>query len=239
MTPLHEWKPLNTRYEDEIDQIEPFKRYYLIFEDAIAGIKYFEGVILHKKELGIGNLIEIVTLRKVGEIRNNSHPENIYELINGKKEELIEKQKFDAERDLFVIVFDRDSFTNETSYIKYIEKCMGNFILAITSPCFELWLLLHQKDIVNSFIIPNYEKVLCNIPESDMHNYLSYQVSEMFHFNPKKRFLFSKFIDTIDIAIEQEHDIEQDIRNMFTTVGSNIGQLISEMRVDPRKSFLK
>ena len=52
---------------------------------------------------------------------------------------------YDKKRDKFLIVIDRDkeSFLN---YREFIDKFRDEYILGITNPCFELWLLLHKED---------------------------------------------------------------------------------------------
>lgn len=111
MSPLRESRSWTERYQDEI-QVEPLKRYYLIFEGAHTEVKYFEGVKKNRKLLGINNMIEMVILHKEDEIQSYSHPKKLLELINGKKAELKESGKYEKDIDEFVIIFDRDSYRN-------------------------------------------------------------------------------------------------------------------------------
>jgi hypothetical protein len=63
MSPLREFRAWTTRYEEEIE-IEPLRRYYLIFEGANTERKYFQGIEDYRKELGISSYMELVILHK-------------------------------------------------------------------------------------------------------------------------------------------------------------------------------
>ena len=158
MSPLREIRPWHSRYQDD-KKIEPLKRMFLIFEGTHTEFKYFEGIDNNKKSLGISNLIELIILEKSGDIEGYSHPKKLLELINAKKEELKNTDKYDEEIDSFVIVFDRDrdSFKNNEDFIEFIRNASKENILALTNPCFEIWLILHFSDSIDNYIIPYKE----------------------------------------------------------------------------------
>lgn len=94
--PLREQRSVLARYEDDTP-IEPFRRYYLIFEGKNTEKKYFQGIEGYRKELEINSAIELVILSKEGEIRDYSSPKKLLELINNKKEELKSTTQYDEE----------------------------------------------------------------------------------------------------------------------------------------------
>jgi hypothetical protein len=238
MTPLRELRSLTERYEEDI-QAEPLKRYYLIFEGANTEKIYFKGIQACRKEIGISNYFDVIILIKENEIRNYSDPKKLLELIEKKKEELLEKDKYDKDIDQFVLVFDRDSFHTEKEYLDFLTIAGKGNILTITSPCFELWLILHFQDAIPLYIQPNLNEILVNENVSKAHSYTSKLFSTISGMNPKKKLSFQKLKQNICLACEQKKELEQDNEKLYSNVGSNVGILISQMQSDPRDSFLK
>lgn len=235
MSPLREFRSFTTRFEEDI-KIEPLRRYYLIFEGANTERKYFQGIDNNRKELGINNYIELVILHKEGDISSFSHPVKLLELIEEKKKTLKRDGNFDKDIDKFVIVFDRDSYEKEEDYIEFIKKASNNNILTVTSPCFEIWLILHYEDAVENYILSNKD-LFENKKVSSSHTCASRLFSEISGTNPKSGAFFNKLKANINLAIEQEKLLQQDILKMSSEVGSNVGNLIEQMREDPRNSI--
>lgn len=237
MSPLREFRSLASRYEDEV-QIEPLRRYYLIFEGSNTEPKYFQGIDDCRKELGIHSQIELVLLRKEGDISSFSHPKKLLELIEEKKKILKRDGKFDRTIDHFVIVFDRDSYETAEEYVRFVALASVDHILAVTSPCFELWLILHIEGAFPTAVLTNQELLFENRKVSNAHTYASRLFSELSGVNPKSESFFNKLKGGIDRAIELEKSLEQDSLRMATELGSNIGRLIEQLREDPRETFL-
>lgn len=233
MSPLREFRSLTTRFEEDI-KIEPLRRYYLIFEGANTERKYFQGIDNDRKELGTNSHIEMVILHKEGDISSFSHPIKLLELIEEKKKSLKRDGKFDKAIDRFVIVFDMDSYEKPEDYVEFVEKVSADNILTVTSPCFELWMILHYEDAVEKHVAPNKDKLFDNEKVSRAHSFASNLFSEVSGTNPKSGSFFNKLKGGIDLAIEQEKALEQDILKMVTEIGSNVGILIEQMRDDPR-----
>lgn len=237
MAPLRETSSWTSRYGNDV-KIEPFKRFYLIFEGANTEVDYFEGLEAFRKEVGINNQVDIVILHKDGDISTYSHPKNLLELINEKKNVLMKDGKYDKEIDKFVIIFDRDSFREKEKFKEFISLASEDNILSITSPCFEIWLLLHYFDSYNKLIKPNSDVIFENARVSNHHSYVSKLFSDISGMNPKVKIKFEKLKDKLDIAIEQERYLTQNVYEMDDEIGSNIGKLIELMREDPRKLIL-
>jgi hypothetical protein len=107
----------------------------------------------------------------------------------------------------------------------------------VTSPCFELWLILHYENALENYILPNREKLLENEKVSRTHTFASSLFSEISGTNPKSGTFFNKLRNHVDLAIEQEKELEQGIREMAGNLGSNVGMLIEQMREDPRDAL--
>ena len=116
-------------------------------------IKYFKGVLVQEvqtelrknktylsddqNELGIDSLIKIELLERID---TNSSPSWVLSLL----EEYKDVYGVNPEDRLWMII-DRDIHNNsEMAINQVINDCKKNgFKIAITNPCFELWLLLH------------------------------------------------------------------------------------------------
>lgn len=142
MAPLREGSNWTNRYNYE-NEIKPKRRYYVITEGSRTERKYFEIIYNNREKSKINSLLDIVFLRKEEDLKGHSSPKNLLKLIDQKRGELIQRQGYNSELDRFVIVFDRDSFSREEDYNEFVRLAEDNSLLAITSPCFEIWLLLH------------------------------------------------------------------------------------------------
>lgn len=233
MSPLREFRTLTDRYEEDI-KIEPLRRYYLIFEGANTERKYFQGIDNNRKELGINSQIELVILHKEGDISSYSHPNKLLELIEDKKKSLEDDGTSDIEVDRFVIVFDRDSFEKSEDYLAFIEKASKDSILTVTSPCIELWLILHYEGAITEHIEPNQRLIFENKKVSKSHTFTSRLFSQVSGANSKSGSFFNKLKNGVELAIHQEKSLEQDVLKLTTEIGSNVGVLIEQMREDPR-----
>ncbi|MBN2794769.1 MAG: RloB domain-containing protein [Clostridia bacterium] len=229
MSPLREHRSVLTRYKDDTP-IDPFRRYYLIFEGKNTEKKYFQGIEGYRKELDINSAIELVILSKEGEIRDYSSPQKLLELINQKKDQLKSSSSYDEKIDRFVIVFDRDSFDKEDKYFEFLKIAGEDNILSITSPCFEIWLLLHYENAIEAYFEPNKFEILENKKVSAAHSYTSRLCSEVSGVNPKNNVNFPNIKDRVSNAIEEEKKICQANDKMFNVIGSNVGVLINEMK---------
>lgn len=176
----------------------------------------------------------MVILHKEGDISSFRHSIKLLELIEEKKKSLKRDGKFNKAIDRFVIVFDCDSYEKPELYVEFIEKVSADNILTVTSPCFELWLILHYENAVENYFMPNKDRLFVNEKVSRAHSFASNLFFEISGTNPKSGLFFNKLKGGIDLAIEQEKALEQDILKMATEIGSNVGILIEQMREEPR-----
>lgn len=111
--------------------------------------------------------------------------------------------------------------------------------MAVTSPCFELWLILHSENSVVEEILENEEQIFKNERVSNHHTVTSDLCSKIFGINPKSNLDFEFFKEHLDIAIMQEKKLAQDYKIFTAMIGSNIGLLMDLLRVDPRGDFFQ
>lgn len=221
-------KSPNQRHIEEVLR-EPNKKIFIVCEGDRTEVRYFEGIKDYSKELGINDLLEIVIMDKSPESKGISDPYGLVDLANDiiDKFQCDEDETYDKERDKFLIIIDRDK-GDFLDYKEFIDEFKDEFLLGITNPCFELWLLLHRENSVDNIINPSYQEILENRKISNNHTFTSKIISDELHLNPKKGMKFSKFKNDVLYAIEQEKKLEQDLYNLEYKVGSNIGKIIEE-----------
>ncbi len=112
-------------------------------------------------------IIELISLRRP-EDDTNSAPRHIFEKL---KNETKDKYNF-KNSDEFWMIIDRDR--NRDNIPKYFELCQneGNFYFALSNPCFELWLLLHIKDL-NEYSNAELEEIHKNQRVSNNRTYIN------------------------------------------------------------------
>ena len=134
------------------------------------------------------------------------------------------------------MIFDIDVYKSENEYLEFIKDAQKECYVVLTNPCFEVWLLLHDNDAYNKYIKDDEKNILSNkkTGKSTSNTYTSKLFSKNYGFNPKKKHLTSyiRLLDSIDEAIIEERNINNEIENAYDSISSNIGKLIEEMRRD-------
>ena len=188
------------------ESIDP-KSIYVI---AIAGEgktedQYFDGIKENARKLKIPEIIQIERLDKKDDKDKKSHPEHVKDLLIERKADWKE-HGYDP-NELWMVV-DRDPQNVKTYQLEEIlEVCKEeNFNIAISSPTFELWLLLHITDI-NS-----YDKDLLiqnkKIGRSkNSRRFLDKELSILLGGYNKKDIKFERFIEGIETAIKRANSI--------------------------------
>lgn len=224
--------------DDEETEIEEIKKYYFAVEGENTELNYLKAFENLRKELNVKVNIKLLPFKKTGADRTKSSVKNLYELALPEKEKLIENGEF-LEDDKFVLIFDVDQHKNndekKSEYLKLISEYRKDFILCVTSPCFEFWLMLHQSNIVDKIKCQSIE-IFENRRVSNKHRFTSNLFTRLYGSDPKKeKTNFEKLILSEDQewsiknAIEQEREFEQDIVLLVDGVGSNIGEVFEEM----------
>lgn len=134
---------------------------------------------------------------------------------------------YDKNLDQICMIVDRDTGSfNEKQYDELVKACNKyKFKLYMTNPRFEFWLLLHflyksQIDCEN----------VCQKSKGSKKSYLERELSKKLPGNIKRVVPFDKLVDNVDTAIENEKEFCEDIFGLKTSIGSNIGQLMTELK---------
>ena len=85
-------------------------------------------------------------MEKTGEHKNLSYAKSLVKFAKDKRNELIEKEIFNAETDVIIVIFDLDIFNAKVKDIDEIFKEEDDhLIFGFTNPEFKLFSLLHIK----------------------------------------------------------------------------------------------
>ena len=106
--PIHTYANWNSRFSDNQNQIEPYRKYFFICEGANTETFYFKKLIDLRKQLGIHPLIDIRLWEKTGNDKNISFAKNLFVFAQKQKDD--PANGFDKNRDKMIIVFDGDIF---------------------------------------------------------------------------------------------------------------------------------
>ena len=225
--PVHTYTNWNSRPSDEIEQIEPFRKYFFICEGVNTETFYFRRLIDLRKQLGIHPLIDIRLWEKTDEDRNLSFAKNLVTFAEKQKQN--PKNEFDYERDKMVIVFDGDIFEEKVQgYDELIAQIEETDIAAVTNPGFELFLLLHIEGSYEEHI-KDHEADFLNVDEDGKYSYAYNVLRDLTGMNAKKNPEIGNLADNVLIAISQEKKINQDIYDLKGKVSSNVGKVIEEI----------
>lgn len=124
VAPVRSYSNWNQRPSDQMEQVEPYQKFFFICEGANTEVFYFKKLIDLRKKLGIHPLIDICLLEKIEEDRTVSYPLQLYTFAQKQKKN--PDINFDPTRDKMVIVFDADIFEKDPlimrRFLKRLEK---------------------------------------------------------------------------------------------------------------------
>ena len=227
MAPIREYKNWNVRKSDFEEKIDLYKRYYVLCEGQNTEMFYFGRICNNRKLLGISPEVEIIPLEKTGEDRSSSDPKKLIELADRFIEE--KADEFDSKLDKIIIVFDLDIYEDNQSEYKKIIKSANekDYLIAVTNPSFELFLMLHKKDSLQNTIRPNEVEIIKNewvqTQDGGRKRYIDNLFNETYGINPKSDKAVGDFAYDLKTAISQEKMINQDYLNSQGVLTSNIG----------------
>ena len=232
MAPLREYSGWNTR-ESETGTREPYNRYYILCEGENTEKYYFQQIINIKKLLGISPTIEIKHLEKTGSDRSTSDPKSLIKMADDFISE--KEDDFNAELDKIIIVFDLDIYEEKQNALKKVIESVTNkgYLIAVTNPSFELFLLLHKENSVKEYIKPNENDIVKNewvvLEDGSRKRFVNGLFCKVFDFDPKSSESVSDFAKDLKIAINQEKSINQDYTKSHGVLTSNIGLVMENI----------
>ena len=143
------------------------KFYILAFEGTVTERKYFED-LRASEYFNDSGLIETVSLKR-GK-RDGNSPVGVKAILSKIKREYNFRPT-----DEFWLIIDRDDWEriHKINLDKIVEDCQKeqNFYMALSNPCFEIWLILHLAKL-SDFSKEEQHLIYENAPVSDKKNYV-------------------------------------------------------------------
>lgn len=156
--------------------------------------------------------------------KNNYNIKNVESFI---KSQLV---SFNPKKDKVCLIVDRDrKSVSEYQYQEFIKTCnLNNVKVYFSNPCFEFWLLLHFDEVfdIDKALIEDNRKML------DIVNPPHFCETELIKLLPgyeKNNICFNQLMKRIPKAIENEKRFSENLEDIKTCIGSNVGLLIKEL----------
>ena len=208
----------------ESDSLAPKSIYIISVEGNRTEYDYFTFLNDCKEELGINSLIKVSPINRID---TKSSPRWVYNLLEEYRDEYGV-----TEIDKLWMVIDRDEHNNPEHVISnIIDECeKSGFKIAITNPCFELWLFFHCISSLDGY---DKEKLKLNPKKSAKakRRYIELLLIDINGTYNKKKLKKEFYIERSKImnAIRLEYEVENDPRKIIDSLGSNIGDLVKEI----------
>lgn len=200
------------------------KLFVLSYEGTVSEKKYFndfrESVFFNDS-----GLIEIVPLKK--EENSGTDPLSV--------KKLLKKAKLDYQfkkTDEFWLIIDRDHWKtiHKINFDKLVADCKkeNNFFLAMSNPCFEIWLVIHLKDITE-YSKEEANELLENASKSRKKNHIDVVLGDLQGRGYNKKPNPGIFLPLTKTAIERAKDLDNTNEPYPKKLGTHIYKLIEKL----------
>lgn len=208
---------------------KPKSKYFIICEGSKTEQAYFEALSRSLAEEGIPALSELKPVQRTGEDETNSDPRRLFTYADEIRNEAA--FDFDAETDQTVLVLDLDVYRRRPrgSLERDLRDCLGENLLAVTNPSFELYLLLHKENAYRDLVVPNEDQLFENKKEGK-RRFSDRLFSEAYGINPKSNAKVGALCKDHEIAEVEERSLNRSLRYAGTRLTSNVGEVIRAMK---------
>ena len=201
-----------------LNQIKP-KLFVIAIEDAKgkSAEQYFD---IFKDEISIKLVI-------IPNEDNKSSPKYILENLDNFKA----KTSYNEDIDEFGLVFDIDNWTPEEIVLVTQQATQKDYFLAISNPCFELWLYLHIADLEEANMLE-----LNNPEKRNKCKYCVDLIKVKLGSYSKKNLDIDKFKPYIDDAIERAKKLDINPYGKWPSqIGTHVYKLIESIKETKNK----
>jgi hypothetical protein len=200
------------------------KLYILSFEGEKTEVKYFNN--FRQSELfNDSGIIEIVPLKRTA--NTGTDPLSVKRLLKKAKADY----KFEKSDEFWLIV-DRDDWEtiHKIDFDQLVIDCNkeGNFFLAMSNPCFEIWLIVHLKDITE-YSEEEQNKLLENASVSRKKNHIDIVIGDLQGIGYNKNPNPETFLPLTKTAIKRAKDIDIVTEPYPKNLGTHIYKLIEKL----------
>ncbi len=205
--------------------IDAEKLFVLSYEGIITEKKYFQD-FRASEYFNNNGLIEIVPLKRPKD--KGSDPFSVKKLLNEAKKEYGFKIS-----DEFWLIIDRDDWESihKLSFDDLVTECKNedNFYLAMSNPCFEIWLVLHLKNL-SEFTEEEQASIFENAKIGNK-NYIDILVSELQggYRGYNKRPNPNIYLPLTKTAIERAKSIDNLKDDYPKSIGTHLYKLIEKL----------
>lgn len=200
------------------------KLFILSYEGENSEKKYFND-FRNSEHFNDSGLIEIISLKRLP--NRGTDPFSV-------KKTLAETKKLYPfkKTDEFWLIIDRDQWEeiHKISFEDLVNECQaeGNFFIAMSNPCFEIWLMMHLKDI-SEFTEVEKQKLRENIKVGANKNHIDIVLGDLQGrgYNKKPNPLI--YQPLIKTAIERAKALDNGEEDYPTDLGSHVYKLVGKL----------
>ena len=202
------------------------KFFILSFEGEKSEPKYFEN-IRNSELFNNSGLIETIPLKR--EKNTGTNPLAVKKLLRIAKSEYNFKPT-----DEFWLIIDRDHWEtiHNIDFDKLIAECEAekNFYLAMSNPCFEIWLILHLKN-VTEFSEEELSKISINQKISNKKHHIDTVLENLigdgrgYNKTPNPE----EFLPLTNNAIERAKALSNPNEKYPTSIGTDVYKLVEKL----------
>lgn len=200
------------------------KLFILSYEGEKTEVKYFNN-FRQSNFFNDSGIIEIVPLKR--EENTGTDPLSVKRLLKKAKSNYQFKKT-----DEFWLIIDRDHWEtiHKIDFNKLVADCNkeDNFFLAMSNPCFEIWLIMHLKDI-SEYNEAEVGLLLENASVSRKKNHIDVVLGELQGIGYNKNPNPETFLPLTKTAIERAKDLNNTNEPYPKTLGSHIYKLIEKL----------
>ena len=166
--------------------------------------------------------VHVHILERCENEQNNSCPEHVLGQLNNYKEQY----ELESDDELWLVI-DRDRWTDAMLSHVAKECAQDNYLhVAMSNPCFELWLLLHLIDVV-LLSSDEQQKLMENARKSKRSDpYLKVRLRQEIGSYHEAKYDVLKLIENVEVAIERAKELDKNVTDRWPqTLGTRVYQL--------------
>lgn len=200
------------------------KLFVLSYEGQKTEVKYFNN-LRESEYFNDSGIIEIIPLKR--EVNTGTDPLTVKKLLKKAKTEFPFKDS-----DEFWLIIDRDDWESihNIDFDKLAKECEeeDNFFLAMSNPCFEIWLILHLTKL-SFFEEKEVNAIFENKSISNKKNYIDKVLGDLqgrgYNKNPNPKI----YLPLTNVAIKNAKEIDDENVPYPKQVGTHIYKLIEKL----------
>jgi RloB-like protein len=204
--------------------IDAERLFVLSYEGTVSEKKYFED-FRNSDLFNNSGLIETIPLKRPK--NRGTDPINVKKLLQEAKRDYRFKDS-----DEFWLVIDRDDWEtiHKHSFDSLVNDCKAekNFYLAMSNPCFELWLILHFVD-VRELTKEEQIAILDNAKISNAKNHIDIVLGNLQGKGYNKRPDSTIFLPLTINAIERAKAIDNLLEDYPKSLGTHLYKLVEKL----------